>query len=197
MQTETNRTSQLFKFYLEYYAGHYIGSFSDIPPFKESALLASMERATLTSEPLQELYLKLRRIAHWENESETATYLVIYVILWHYNLITTTAVSCTSVLTNLGRRTNLDKLFLCIYTVIRRRCYPPTIDELLSKVKQAEDKDASPRNLSQLIEQHGEHGWVEPFLEQAGSIILSHVEDLADLMETIRKCVHASPRWSY
>jgi len=74
-----------------------------------------------------------------------------------------------------------------LYTVIRRKYFPPTIAELRENLELAEDKEAEAQDLSQLIDQHGAHGWVDPLIEKAGPTALLHMEDLANLMEMLRK----------
>ena len=80
-----------------------------------------------------------------------------------------------------------SKLLLALYTVLRRRYYPPPIPELREDLKLAEDKEAEAQDLSQLIDQHGAHGWVDPLIEKAGPTALLCMEDLANFMEMLRK----------
>jgi hypothetical protein len=47
-------------------------------------------------------------------------------------------------------------------------------------------------DLSELIEQHGAHGWVDPLIEKAGPTILLQLEDLANLMEILKKYVSST-----
>jgi hypothetical protein len=74
-----------------------------------------------------------------------------------------------------------------LYIVIKRRYFPPTIPELREDLKAAEDKATTAHDLSQLIDQHGAHGWVDPLIKKAGPTTLLHMEDLANFMEVLRK----------
>ena len=73
--------------------------------------------------------------------------------------------------------------------VLQRRFFPPTIEDLEQELERAEDRDATPTDLSQHIDQYGGHGWVDPLVEKAGPMVLSHIEDLADFLEILRKLV--------
>ena len=71
--------------------------------------------------------------------------------------------------------------------VVRRRYYGPTIEDMRQTLERSEDRDATPADLSQHIDQHGGHGWVEPFVEKAGPVMQTHIEDTADFLEILRK----------
>jgi hypothetical protein len=79
------------------------------------------------------------------------------------------------------------QLLYALYIVIRRKYFPPTIPELCEDLKLAEDEEATAHDLSQLIDQHGAHGWVDPLIKKAGPTALLHMEDLANFMEILRK----------
>jgi hypothetical protein len=74
-----------------------------------------------------------------------------------------------------------------LFIVIKRRYFPPTISELREDLKAAEDKETTAHDLSQLIDQHGAHGWVDPLIQKAGPTALLQMEDLANFMEVLRK----------
>jgi hypothetical protein len=71
--------------------------------------------------------------------------------------------------------------------VAKRRYYPPSIGELRRDVERSEDAELTASSISQLIEQHGAHGWVDPFIEKAGPSVLSQLEDLANFLEVLQK----------
>ncbi len=70
-----------------------------------------------------------------------------------------------------------------------RRYYHLTIEELRRDLERSEDTESTALNISQLIEQHGAHGWVDPLVEKAGPSILSQTQDLANFLEVLRKSV--------
>jgi hypothetical protein len=55
--------------------------------------MAGMERFLVTSAPLQDLFMQLRRVAHWKNPLKSAAYMTTYFVLLYYNLIVSAAVS--------------------------------------------------------------------------------------------------------
>lgn len=70
--------------------------------------------------------------------------------------------------------------------VIKRRLYPPTIEAIRDDVKRAEDVEMTALNLTQLIEQHGAHGWVDALRQDLGPWLLQ-MDDLANVLEIGRK----------
>ena len=85
--------AQLLDFYVQQYAGRYIGASSELPEPTESALIASLERVLLTSMPVQNMLTKLISIAFWESPMETAAYAVLYFVLCLFNYVTRALVS--------------------------------------------------------------------------------------------------------
>ena len=79
--------SKLLVFYVEHYGQPYLGPSSDLPGPTEGALMAAFERVILTSAPFQDLFMHMRRVAHWESPEESAMYMVGYLILLYYDYI--------------------------------------------------------------------------------------------------------------
>ena len=77
-----------------------------------------------------------------------------------------------------------------LLTTLRARLFPPTIPDLRKKLERSEDRERAAHDLSELIDQHGTHGWVEPLIEKAGPTMQLQLEDMANFMEIIKKCVH-------
>lgn len=71
--------------------------------------------------------------------------------------------------------------------MIKRRYYPPTIEELREEIERSEHQEMTALNISQLIEQHGTHGWVDAVIDEAGPFLLAQLEDLANFFEVIWK----------
>ena len=84
---------QLVAFHLEQYGSQYIGASSELPEPTESALISSFERVLLTSIPVQDVVMKLRRIACWERPMETAAYAALYFLLCVFTKVISTIVS--------------------------------------------------------------------------------------------------------
>jgi hypothetical protein len=157
--------------------------------------MAGIERFILTSAPLQDFFMELRRVAHWKIPPESAAYMVTYFVLLYYNLIMSTGVSSSSSeRKHLGLRlplykcsTNHYQLLVAFTLVLKRRYYPPTIPDMRENLERSEDKDATAADLPQFIEQHGGHGWVDAMIEKAGPAIQLQVEDVADVLEVLLK----------
>lgn len=56
--------------------------------------MPNIERLLVASSPFQELIMTTRRVYRWENRTETAKYLLIYVTLWYLNLLLPGVVCC-------------------------------------------------------------------------------------------------------
>ncbi len=82
-----------------------------------------------------------------------------------------------------------NQILVALCTTLKARYYPPTIRDLRETLERSEDAEKTALDLSELIEQHGAHGWVEPLIEKAGPTILLQLEDLANLMETLKNYV--------
>ena len=77
-------------------------------------------------------------------------------------------------------------LFL-LYLVLRRRYNPPTIADLRESIRRSENNEATALNLTQLIEQHGAHGWLNAMIDKTGPMMMMQLQDMADAMEMIRR----------
>lgn len=76
--------------------------------------------------------------------------------------------------------------------MVRRRLYPPTLEELRQDIKRSEDVQQTATNFTQLIEQHGSRGWVDALIDDMGPRALLHLTYAADTLEIIRKYVDDS-----
>lgn len=74
-----------------------------------------------------------------------------------------------------------------MWTVLKRRLYPPTLEDVRGEIKRSEDVEMTALNLTQLIEQHGSHGWTDALREDLGPWLLLQLEDLANVLEIWRK----------
>ena len=55
--------------------------------------MPNLERVIIASAPFQEFIMTTRRVYRWERPAETIKYLVIYLILWYFDLLLPGAVS--------------------------------------------------------------------------------------------------------
>jgi len=79
------------------------------------------------------------------------------------------------------------KLLFILYKVLKRRWFPPSIEELRDDLYRGENQEATARDLSELIDQQGTHGWVDSLIQKAGPSVMLHVDDMANFMEMLRK----------
>jgi hypothetical protein len=186
--------------YVELYGAQYIGVFDQLPKPTESAIISSFERVILTSAPYQNFLMQMREISLWRQPKRSAGYMATYLLFWWYDCLTGLTVRLPFAL-SVARlyRTSSEATALQIFTlmdnqlisllamVVKRRVYHPTIDELRKDLGRSEDAELTAMNISQLIEQHGAHGWVDPLIEKAGPSVLSQLEDLANFLEVLRK----------
>ena len=49
--------------------------------------MPNLERVIIASAPFQEFIMTTRKIYRWEDPTETLKYLVIYLLLWYFNLL--------------------------------------------------------------------------------------------------------------
>ena len=63
-----------------------------MPEPSEEAINTSMERLVMVSTPYQMLFMKIRHIYRWDNPTETALYLGVYIFLWAANYLAGAAV---------------------------------------------------------------------------------------------------------
>ena len=73
-----------------------------------------------------------------------------------------------------------------------RRFNPPSIDEFRAGIERGEDTAATAYSLTELIEQHGNRGWVDPLVEDLGPRVVLQVQDLANFLEVLTKYVYLS-----
>ncbi len=109
--TQTNIT-QLLKFYAQKYGARYIGYCNSPPEASKDTLMPSIEKLLVATAPLQTLAMSARRVYRWENRSETLAYLVIYLVLWSFDI----AVSgCVSNKLSLDERISANMKVACSY----------------------------------------------------------------------------------
>ena len=76
-----------------------------------------------------------------------------------------------------------------IVQVLRRRLHKQTVEGLREKIMRTEDSALTALTLSEQIEKRGEHGWIEPLIEEMGPWLLLQLGDLANLLEVVLKYV--------
>lgn len=72
---------------------------------------------------------------------------------------------------------------------MRRRFRIPTVGMLREEVIRTEDSMVTALTLIEQIEKRGEHGWIEPLVEDMGAWMLLQLGDVANLLEVVLKYV--------
>ncbi|KAL8636427.1 MAG: hypothetical protein Q9228_006177, partial [Teloschistes exilis] len=164
----TDYGHHLLRYHIERYGDGYIDANPNLPTPSEEALNTTVERLIMTSTPYQMLLMNIRHIYRWDDPRKTATYLAAYTLLWAFDYISGAAI------------------LAFIWLVIRRRLYPPTIEDIRDEIKRSEDVDMTALNITQLIEQHGSHGWTDALRQDFGPWLLLQLDDLANILEIWR-----------
>ena len=89
------------------------------------------------------------------------------------------------------QRLTCQQILFIIYSTLRAHYYPPTIPQLREKLERSEDSSKTAQDIHELIEQHGTHGWIDALIEKAGPTVQLQLEDMADLLEVLKRYVHA------
>ena len=89
------------------------------------------------------------------------------------------------------------QILTIIGIVLKRRLYPPNLDDIREDVKRSEDVEQTAWNLTQLIEQHGSGGWLNALRQDLGPWLILQMDDLTNVLEIWRKYVlripHSTP----
>jgi hypothetical protein len=78
---------QLLEYYAHRYGGQYIGYGSSPPTPSKETIMPNIERIIVATSPFQEFIMTTRRVYRWEKPVETSKYLVVYMLLWYFNII--------------------------------------------------------------------------------------------------------------
>lgn len=79
-------------------------------------------------------------------------------------------------------------LFL-LWLVCDRRFNPHTIEQFRENIKRSEDVTRTALSLTELIEQHGDRGFIDPIVDDLGPRVTLQLQDMADFLEVLTKYV--------
>jgi hypothetical protein len=88
------------------YGGQYIGYGSSPPPPSKETIMPNIERLIVATSPFQEFIMTTRRVYRWESRAETSKYLLIYMLLWYYNLLLT-GIVCSPFITYMFKKASI------------------------------------------------------------------------------------------
>lgn len=109
-----------------------------------------------------------RRVYRWEHPVETTKYLVIYLILWYFNLLLPGVLSAV------------------VYLVVERRVHGNTLEDLREDIKHREDTERTALSLNEFIEKRGNDKWADEIVEAVGPWFMVQLADMANFFESIR-----------
>ena len=152
--------------YLRDTTAQYIDDFNE-PPFDIGDLTRIVERIAITSAPWQAFFVDLRKVYRWEDPKRTAKWAVLFWTLWYTQHL-------------VGYF-----YFWVVYSTIRNRLYPSSVQSLRESVRRALDSEAKAQAWTDLVHQHGGQDWIEPMVNSLGPLIQLHLGDIADFLEVL------------
>ncbi|XPT02863.1 hypothetical protein M3J09_011969 [Ascochyta lentis] len=158
----------LLVYYATQYGGQYIGYGSNPPPPSKQTILPNIERFLIATSPLQELFMTARRVYRWEQPATTSKYLLIYSVLWYFNMLLP---SCLAVF---------------VYLTLERRKHGNTMQDLREDIEHRENQRVTALSLTELIVKGGDENWSDDLLEGLGPWFMVQLADLANFFESMR-----------
>ena len=144
----------LFMYYVQQYGGQYIGAGTGVPPPSKQNIIPNIERLLVASAPFQQMAMTIRRVYRWQNPSETAKYLVIYIILWWFDVIICGVLSAI------------------VYFVIERRVRGFHIEDLREDIKRSKNAQATAMTINEFIDKRGDENWAEDVIQTVGTWLM-------------------------
>ncbi|KAL6706388.1 hypothetical protein ACN47E_005494 [Coniothyrium glycines] len=158
----------LVEYCAQRYGGQYVGYGSKPPVPSKETIMPNIERLVVATSPFQEFVMTTRRVYRWEQPRETVKYLIIYMVLWTFNLILPGIIAWV------------------IYIVVERRVNGVTIEALREDIKHTEDVHATALSLTEFIEKKGEDQWADEIMQDLGPWLMIQLADLANFFESLR-----------
>jgi hypothetical protein len=153
-------------YYTRDFTSGYIDDFAS-PPVDLEDLARILERIAITSAPWQTFLVNVRQVYMWKDPKRTAKWLALYLLLWYTQHIVAFF------------------YFYVIYSTIRNRFRETSIRTVRESVGRAVDREARVQAWGELIQRHGQHDWLEQFLDEIGPMIQLQLGDMADLLEIL------------
>ena len=153
-------------YYTRNFTAAHIDDFSS-PPFDLEDLARIVERISISSTPWQSFLVNVRHVYMWKDPKRTAKWLALFCVLWYTQYIVTYV------------------YLWIIYKTLSNRFGEHSVQTVRETVDRAVDRETRVQAWGDLIQRHGQHDWLEPFLDQIGPIIQLQLGDLADLLEML------------
>ncbi|KAH7113243.1 hypothetical protein B0J11DRAFT_572725 [Dendryphion nanum] len=158
----------LLTYFANRYGGQYVGYGSSPPTPSKETIMPNIERLLIASAPFQEFIMTTRRVYRWEQPTETLKYLLIYLILWYFNLL------------------SAGMLSAIMYLVIERFMHGNSLDDLREDVKHTENVHKTALSLSEFIEKRGDEKWADDIMQVLGPWLMVQLADMANFFESMR-----------
>ncbi|KAF2820304.1 hypothetical protein CC86DRAFT_305158 [Ophiobolus disseminans] len=130
--------------------------------------MPNIERLIVATSPIQEFIMTTRRVYRWEHPAETTKYLVIYLILWYFNLLLPGILSAL------------------LYLVVERKVHGNTLEDLREDIKHREDTQQTALSLNEFIEKKGDEKWADDIVQAVGPWLMVQLADMANFFESLR-----------
>jgi hypothetical protein len=158
------------------FTARYIDDFEE-PPFDIQDLSRIVERLVLVGAPWQAWLVSIRQVYVWEDPRRTGKWFALFCFLWYTNHI-------------------MGFLFaFIIYTVIRNKYHPSSIDSVRHSMKRGVDRETHAQAWGELVERHGRKDWIEPLLNDLGPYIQLQLGDLTDILEVLTNFYRWKAPW--
>ncbi|KAI4226182.1 MAG: hypothetical protein L6R36_003363 [Xanthoria steineri] len=155
---------QYMLFHTQDFTGQYIDDFDELP-FDIDSLRLQVERLTISSAPWQAFFMDMRSIYRWEDPTNTAKWLAVYISLWYTQHL-------------------LGFVYgYVIYMVVKNRYFPSSVGALRASMHRAHDQRGQAYKLGELVDKHGRSHWLEPLLDDLGPFVQLQVNDMANMLE--------------
>ncbi|KAJ9644241.1 hypothetical protein H2204_001592 [Knufia peltigerae] len=156
--------AHLALYYTRGFTSQYIDDF-DSPPFDLEDLARIIERIAITSAPWQAFLVSVREVYMWQDPRRTGRWFALFLVLWYFQYIMAYF------------------YFYIVYSTIKNKFQPSSVQTVRANVSRALDREARVQAWGDLIQRHGKHDWLEPFLDEIGPMIQRQLGDFADLLE--------------
>jgi hypothetical protein len=158
------------------FTARYIDDFEELP-FDIEDLSRTVERLFLVSAPWQAWLMSVRQVYTWKDPKRTGKWFVLYCLLWYTEHI-------------------MGFMYgFIIYTVLRNKYLPSSIESVRHSMKHGVDHEANAQAWGELVERHGRKDWIEPLLDEIGPYIQLQLGDLTDLLEVLANFYRWKSPW--
>ncbi|KAF2841186.1 hypothetical protein M501DRAFT_949417 [Patellaria atrata CBS 101060] len=126
---------------------------SDFGTFDRDLFAQHIERIITASGPLQEWFINLRKIYRWEDPKLSATWFIVFLLLWYLDCVIT-----------------FGHVWV-VFVTVKNRYRKGSLEALRESYERTVDRGTKAYKFSELISKHGQGDWLDPLVEQIGPSI--------------------------